>query len=495
MANRSTYLELKRKPDEKLRLHNLKRSNLASPFSISDETPLKSVFIISFLFSVFYVALLLLSLFIKTPALIAYSLFILVPLAAILFPRQVICFLLLIYAISPIYLFSQNEGHPYSPYVLKLVFIELDLNGTMVLVIILSSISVIFTEKSMRGIRAFFFPFLPFIIISMLIWGLKAPTMQGIRNLSTFFSPIVFSAAVYVAIRSFNDIKHMRLSILVALPIAIFLSILTNILDLRQAFTTITSYSSIARFHGSSIAPHTAMACLPPISLLLGGSIIGKRYVWKYVLLLLAVIGLTVSRTAFGASLIMILATIFFVRRNKSTTIFVGFSIMIIAVGTFAPFFIERSLGMKRSIDKKFDEIIYTSGRLHLWKSYARLAAKKKWFGHGLGQDVLFHKKLTGTNVKVAHNEYLRLWFAVGIIGLSAYIYAMIKLLRNLLGRNINSFSREMQWSALMIFLGFALLAITDNPLSSIIFSVPTFAIIAMALRSLEMETSNGFKG
>jgi O-antigen ligase len=109
----------------------------------------------------------------------------------------------------------------------------------------------------------------------------------------------------------------------------------------------------------------------------------------------------------------------------------------------------------------KFD----SAGRFDAWPIILEKSGETPWLGHGVGQSVPFVLSVWAPMDK-PHNEYLKLLYEGGYLGLGFFALGIVWTLANLYG--ILRKTRNRNWAssaAIMAFIGFVLMAIVDNPL------------------------------
>lgn len=109
----------------------------------------------------------------------------------------------------------------------------------------------------------------------------------------------------------------------------------------------------------------------------------------------------------------------------------------------------------------KFD----SAGRFDSWPLIFQRAFDAGWFGHGLGESATFVFRIWAPMDK-PHNEYLRIFYEGGVVGLTAFLFGLIGTLIHL--SLILYRTKRWNWpasAAFMAWIGFLLLAIVDNPL------------------------------
>lgn len=124
-------------------------------------------------------------------------------------------------------------------------------------------------------------------------------------------------------------------------------------------------------------------------------------------------------------------------------------------------------------------------GRFEAWPAIWDEAWRRPILGHGVGTATKFVPTVWETVTHV-HNDYLRLGFEIGLIGLTLFLLAMIwqlrtlrRLLREAQPRSVLQHALAAAYMGLLVFL---VLASTDNPLMyNIWFTNPVFALLGGA--------------
>lgn len=126
-----------------------------------------------------------------------------------------------------------------------------------------------------------------------------------------------------------------------------------------------------------------------------------------------------------------------------------------------------------------------SSGRFDAWPKILREAHRRPIFGHGLGNSAPFTYKVWAPMDK-PHNDYLKVYFESGVIGLAFFGLGLLGTLLNQLYVMAESDRLGIEnWPASAAIMGlasFALLAVVDNPLVlGINFLHPLFAMVGAA--------------
>ncbi len=109
----------------------------------------------------------------------------------------------------------------------------------------------------------------------------------------------------------------------------------------------------------------------------------------------------------------------------------------------------------------KFD----SAGRFQAWPIILEKSGEAPWFGHGVGQSAPFVYSVWAPMDK-PHNEYLKMLYDGGYIGLGLFVLGLVLTLANLY--RILRATKNRNWAtsaAIMGWIGLILMAIVDNPL------------------------------
>ncbi|WP_149830692.1 O-antigen ligase family protein [Streptomyces tailanensis] len=130
--------------------------------------------------------------------------------------------------------------------------------------------------------------------------------------------------------------------------------------------------------------------------------------------------------------------------------------------------------------------VIGTSGRSQLWSITWDSIKEAPWLGHGIGHA----ESLIGNTAGISrlmhpHNDYLRLWNDLGIIGIGLWVLAVLILFRGAYRRlrvATNDSDRAIHQAALFALIGLSLNAVTSNSLIYIFTVTPVAVIIGTSL-------------
>lgn len=119
----------------------------------------------------------------------------------------------------------------------------------------------------------------------------------------------------------------------------------------------------------------------------------------------------------------------------------------------------------KGSIEDVMEGKFDSAGRFETWPIVIEKSGDAPWFGHGVGESAPFILSIWAP-IDKPHNEYLKMLYEGGFIGLSLFVFGMLGTLANLWW-NLSK-TGQTNWvtsAAIMGWLGFLLMAIVDNPL------------------------------
>jgi O-antigen ligase len=190
---------------------------------------------------------------------------------------------------------------------------------------------------------------------------------------------------------------------------------------------------------------------------------------------------LTLTRITFLATIVglMAITLISATAQRQYRALFAGLVVALVVAVPGLPFILDRSLGFVPTPRELFGLIsdpvaLYQSinwqGRTNLWPVVWTGFMASPIIGLGLGSSTYVIRQHFPTDAtSVAHNEYLRLAADTGIIGVLLFATAMIGWLIPMVryGLMRNAQVAEYAIAAVAGIIGWALIAITDNPFDS----------------------------
>lgn len=196
--------------------------------------------------------------------------------------------------------------------------------------------------------------------------------------------------------------------------------------------------------------------------------------------------GATVVTGSRTASLVMLLLPILNpVTLNPLRKLAVITVMGVIALTVYlTPSFQERTFGgdsggASNIAQGEFD----SSGRFDAWPLILEEALERPWLGHGVGTVQRFVPEVW-KGVSAPHNDFLRLGFELGILGLVTFLGVLIWQLWSLgcLIRSTDGVVQQVAGAAWLGLAAFLPIAFTDNPITyTLCYMNPLFALIGAA--------------
>lgn len=143
---------------------------------------------------------------------------------------------------------------------------------------------------------------------------------------------------------------------------------------------------------------------------------------------------------------------------------------------------------------------LFTAGRSHLWDHMIEEIKIRPVWGHGANASEEFVLSVTWGTLTHPHNDWLRLLYDYGLIGVSIFVICIVMQVVHLLKRAPRTFgeSRILLYAGASSFLPFVLLMFTDNIiLYAAFFGNLQFTIIGLAYaaqKTQEVDTWHYFR-
>lgn len=327
--------------------------------------------------------------------------------------------------------------------------------------ILLVSIIVLCVSHKIYTKRFFFYlRFLFLIIIVTILQKLIYGDLLISRAISNF---AFLSTGFFLFMIKFSDseIKKIRV-VLSLLPL---LSVGIGLLSGHSIFRL--EYNGAYRLQGLLVPAHLAM--LSSIAIVVNlflRTTRTSRFSIIIIIINTAILMLTQTR---GALLFTLFLTIgYFIyssNRNQLRRIATRYLFPLLILVIAVPLLINIYQSRQVSLD---DPEINTSGRLLAWAYFLDIGYERKYVGYGLGSstEVTVNKLGALSYFKVPHNEFIKFFVEIGLIG-SLFFWTL--LYRNLF-KNINPLYIKYKK---LLFLGLILYALVDNLFSTIQFYIP----------------------
>lgn len=128
------------------------------------------------------------------------------------------------------------------------------------------------------------------------------------------------------------------------------------------------------------------------------------------------------------------------------------------------------------------------TGRGWIWFQLWEHARAAPWIGHGTGSATHYMASVMQSPLRHPHNDYLRMFHDLGIVGLVVFVAFLALLLRLLFGRYRSATTaqgRELTLAAMLALIGYGILALTDNvAVYTTFFTQNVFILTALGLRA-----------
>ena len=238
--------------------------------------------------------------------------------------------------------------------------------------------------------------------------------------------------------------------------------------------------------------------------LLIAMSFVVGAQMWKSSVLywpvwyLVLIIGTTLTRTAGFLALLSATGIAFLSRRGRLT--FLRFAALLGVMGLVG-YVAVTQIAVVRERFTVGDQAVQfqgtglnTSGRLRLWSATWHAIPEHPWIGHGPGQAQYFIGRRFVT-IDHPHNEYLRLLYDTGWIGLVLWSLGMLLLLRGCWRRTRKATTpvrRGVHLAGVLAILDFLLGSVTDNLTVGVAFVLICATVVGMSLGLPEGPSGDG---
>lgn len=209
---------------------------------------------------------------------------------------------------------------------------------------------------------------------------------------------------------------------------------------------------------------------------------------------LVIAMALSLSRTSTVIGLALL---VFFVLRDGRATygkpggrLFKGISVLVVVAVSvillilyYAPFR-DRFVGGDNAWDVG-GVSISTQGRAKVWEFVLSNSYDHWLFGHGVGSA----SQLVSDNFRLnhPHNEYIRLYYDFGFVGLSLFVVGFAGL-GWLTYRNARRTDSPIHWAAFIALIGVSVVAITDNPFVYPFVMLPIGSLVGISIALSRFE-------
>lgn len=273
-------------------------------------------------------------------------------------------------------------------------------------------------------------PYFAFVAWSALTLAWAAPSLDGLQNLSVYFNVAccltlggTLSAQDAAGAESIIGIGIRRASVTLWAAVAINL--------LWHGLPLVDDPQGVPWFMSPRSIALVGVVCT---AWYLAAWVAGRRRAGMAALMWLAVIAITMSRTAFATAIVCSLVAVTFQIWFRPSRV-LRIAPHLIAASVIAALAIAGSIEFRaKTMDRLFggDASIQVGGlrinamgRLEFWRMTAESAREQPVLGKGLGSASVL-VKTHFANVGHPHNDYLRIWHDTGVIGLGLFMVAVL---------------------------------------------------------------------
>ncbi len=409
-----------------------------------------------------------------------YALFLLVgiPLLTVCRPMLGVSIVFCSLCLEPMYLFffAPHVRFPEAVPVISLGPLSLNFNAVCVLSLIALGVVLYLKCQQLERMMRIVYHFIPFSALCLVSFVTSPSPMQSIETFLTIITPVLFAATLIGLSARERVFEGVATASLVAVPLSIVVAVMLLLFTGRPIVSNSGGFVTalVQRYNGASISVHTGMMMLIPV-----WAVFSKRFCLRrkiaYAITAIAVccLVLSLSRGPF-ACLLASLGVASFVKMRESRKHSLIVMIVLVAVAAVAiPKLLVRST-------YTYSNTLNLSGRLETWQFFFRLAMERPLTGFGLGSDMAFSAQQLGEVLLVPHNDYLRIFFSLGIPGFVLYFGGFITLWYAAVRRQIQQ--RGLRGSALSLAVGisFLLMCVSGNPVALYFYAVPAFTFLGL---------------
>jgi O-antigen ligase len=317
---------------------------------------------------------------------------------------------------------------------------------------------------ALRSVAALFF-FVFWLTCEMLLSRIVSGAPQFLLVQVSFAGTILVAASAQYRFRP--ELNHLA---------GRAIRIATLVLLLQFALSTVG---------GESVAgPRaTAMVALVCASWFLAERLCGRVASTRWAIVLVVAIGLSLSRTALVAAVVLLLVTAGLLSsrhraRSLGAIILVGLSAYWL-VNYWAPLHDRFVTG---DVSLSVAGIgVNAAGRTQVWQAVWDDWKSEPFIGHGPGSaSALANRVVPGFGQP--HNDYLRLFDDLGLVGLGLLVWFVIRTARLLLRARARPRGELPAKAALLAGLSVLIMMVTDNPLDYSFVMLPLAVLIGLAL-------------
>jgi len=339
-------------------------------------------------------------------------------------------------------------------------------------------LGVVTTHRRSLKVAIKFPLFIAFIIFCSASIAWSENIAHGMRFLIKLVSPLLMMMLCYATATRTEFAERLERSVLICCGAVMALSFLNYAAGGIDVASARVDWSSRSILTAPYMSPANYSFLMASGAILSLNKFMSFRRAIHLALCLVfsACVFLAFTRISIGGLSIALTCSLFLLSKSNLTRILLPLALIIGLVSSFAlyeplrqrMFFSGSSVDISTSNVQKLSESIDTSGRTLLWeRAFKKFDDNNILIGAGLGSvDGWLADKLGGTRL---HSEYLRLYFDVGLIGLSLYvlflIFCLIKSI-SLLGKARTKQTKYYASLSISMLIFFSITLFTDNSLN-----------------------------
>jgi O-antigen ligase len=354
-----------------------------------------------------------------------------------------------------------------------------------VIEVLIGLLVLLVTREFPRRLLLLLAPYAAFMAWAALSTAWAPPKTQGLQNAAVYLSLLVLITVAAVSAARDRDATERLIGLAILAADAIGLGLVAASLSLRGWPANIDAVPWFVHPRG------LALFGLVPLSWHLARWTLGNQRSALGACLWMAAIFVSLSRTATAAAALLILCAVVARARTprgasrSNLLLFALVPVVIVGALTVAPFR-TRLFGIDRHGVSSGDLQLRDNGRRAMWAGVARSAGEAPLIGKGLGTS---ESAVSDTYYWVGHphNDFLRIWHDLGMVGLLLLVTSLAIWWRALWRdfRRISQHASQspvLQLAALGALVALMLGMLTDNSLVYSFVMGPTAVLVGAGL-------------
>ena len=357
------------------------------------------------------------------------------------------------------------------------LFGQLNVASILALFILVMSVDLIFTKRISIG-KSLIIPYEYFLAVSIISSVFSGVLISSLADWFRFLSLYFIYLITYNFVLKDKDYIHKLLDFMMysaIIPISKgFIQLLTN--------TGNHSDGGYNRVYGTFVHPNPFAFYLLIIvaicyMVFLNGKKTKKIIAISISVCSIALILFTYTRSAWIGLLLLLIIIFRQIRsKYKYLVLFLLTAIFVIYQSNYIiGFFTARFNNITSS---KMEESSLAT-RLYIWSNMVKVSFNHPLLGTGLSTFELYSEKELGFSA-MAHNDFLRIFFETGIIGLLSYLYLLYKVIK-VNYKNSRKLKYSINTIIMWLFIIFAAMSIGDNIIDMLSSQLYLWVLVAIS--------------